>query len=179
MFRSGKRKPTEYLYRGLWFPLILFCLIAVLTTLDIVVDLASGTTVLHVLIESLLVLAATVGAIYFWSRLRTALSEERRLKRDLKKVREETAHWQEEQRELLANLQIAIEKQFTKWDLSPTEKEIAFYLLKGLSLKEIAELRSSTTPSVKQQAYVLYHKAGLAGRAELSAHFLGGLLQPD
>jgi DNA-binding NarL/FixJ family response regulator len=77
------------------------------------------------------------------------------------------------------NLQKAINRQFTQWNFSLTEKEIASHLLNGLSLKEIAQLRRSTDKSVKQQAYLIYRKAGLGGRVELSAFLLGGLLQPD
>ena len=88
-------------------------------------------------------------------------------------------HWHEEERNLLQSLRKAVNKLFTQWDFSSTDKEIAFYLLKGLSLKEIAKLRGNTYLTIKQQSHLLYRKAGLGGRAQLSAFFLGELLQPD
>ena len=126
--------------------MILFALIMVLLVWDIAEDLTAGTTFFHA------------------------------LKRDLKKARAEAVHWQAKERDLLNRLREAIDQQFTKWDFSPTEKQIAAYLLKGMSLKEIAEVKGSTFNSIRQQAHVLYSKAGLGGRAELSAFFLGDLL---
>lgn len=179
MVTGHTKKSARSFLTGRGFPVILFALVAVLTTIDIALDLAAGTTVLHVLIEGLLVLVAVLGAVYFWGRLRSSERHEDELMRDLKRVREQTARWQQEQLELVTNLRKAIRTQFQQWEFSPTEQEIAFYLLKGLSMKDIAGLRGTTDRSVKQQAYVLYHKAGLAGRAELSAFFLGELLQPN
>jgi DNA-binding CsgD family transcriptional regulator len=159
--------------------MILFVLIAVLVAWDIFRDMVAGTTMFHVVVEILMMLAATAGAFYFWNWLRTARRMERDIRRGLKKANAETTRWQEETRDLFSNLRKVIEKQFTQWEFSPTDRDIAFYLLNGLSLKEIAELRGSTDKSIKQQAYLLYRKAGLGGRAELSAFFLGGLIQED
>lgn len=159
--------------------MILFALITVLIVWDIAEDLAAGTTGIHVVIEVLMMLASAIGVFYFWNQLRIVRQSERELGRELKKTREEASLWEEAEQHLLKNLREAINKQFMQWDFSPTDKEIAFFLLKGLSLKEIARLRGSTFNSIRQQAHVLYSKAGLGGRAELSAFFLGGLLQKD
>ena len=156
-----------------------FALFTVLIVIDIAHDLASGIAVYHVVLELLMMLTAAVGAFYFWRWLRVARQIERDLAQDLKKARAETSRWQEEEQHLLNNLRKAINRQFTQWDFSSTDKEIAFCLLKGLSLKEIAKLRGSTFNSIRQQAHLLYNKAGLGGRAELSAYFLGELLLPD
>jgi DNA-binding CsgD family transcriptional regulator len=157
----------------------LFALIAVLIVVDIANDLAVGTTVFHVLFELLLGLAAAVGAFLFWNRLRSDRQATRNLKRNLQEAHSEATRWQEEEHDLLNNLWKVVNKQFTNWEFSPTDKEIAIYLLKGLSLKEIALLRGTTCASTRQQAYLIYRKAGLGGRAELSAFFLRGLLQSD
>jgi DNA-binding CsgD family transcriptional regulator len=170
-------KPTEQVLRGLWFSAFCFALFTVLIVIDIAHDLASGVAVYHVVLELLMMLAAAAGAFYFWRWLRVARQVERDLAQDLKKANAETVHWQEETRDLLSNLRKVIDKQFIQWEFSPTDRAIAFYLLNGLSLKEIAELRGSTDKSVKQQAYLLYRKAGIGGRAEISAFFLGGLIQ--
>jgi len=62
--------------------------------------------------------------------------------------------------------------------LTPAEREIALLLLKGLSHKEIATIRSVSETTVRQQARSLYRKAGLSGRNELAAFFLEDLLGP-
>ncbi len=179
MSQKSIKRPVEQELRGLWFPLILFVLIAFLIVWDIAEDLAAGTTTFHVMVELIMMLASVAGVYYFWNQLRIARRIEADLKRNLKNAHAETTRWQEQEQDLLYNLRKAINKQFTQWDLLPREKEIAFYLLKGLSLKEIAVCMGGTYLSIKQQAHVLYRKAGIGGRAELSAFFLGGMLQPD
>lgn len=55
---------------------------------------------------------------------------------------------------------------------------MALLLLKGLSLKEIATIRAVAERTVREQARSIYSKAGLTGRAALSAFFLEDLLAP-
>jgi DNA-binding CsgD family transcriptional regulator len=81
-------------------------------------------------------------------------------------------------RELLRGLGDAIDAQFDRWSLTPAEREIALLLLKGLSHKEIAAVRSASERTVRQQAQAIYAKANLSGRAALSAFFLEDLLLP-
>jgi DNA-binding NarL/FixJ family response regulator len=62
---------------------------------------------------------------------------------------------------------------------SPAEREVGLLLLKGLSHKEIAGVLDKSERTVRQQSLGIYKKAGLAGRAELSAFFLEDLLLPS
>jgi DNA-binding NarL/FixJ family response regulator len=55
---------------------------------------------------------------------------------------------------------------------------VASLLLKGLSHKEIAEVRRVSEATARQQARAVYKKAGLSGRNELAAFFLEDLLLP-
>ncbi len=55
---------------------------------------------------------------------------------------------------------------------------MGLFLLKGLSLKEIASLRNTSERTVREQARSLYRKSGLPGRSSLSAFFLEDLLLP-
>jgi len=48
-----------------------------------------------------------------------------------------------------------------------------------VSLKEIAEFRSRSEKTVRQQASSVYSKANLENRASLSAFFLEDLLLPQ
>jgi DNA-binding NarL/FixJ family response regulator len=63
-----------------------------------------------------------------------------------------------------------------RWYRSSSEKEVALLLLKGLSLKEIAQLRETAEKTVPAQSVAIDSKSGLAGRSELSAFFLEDLL---
>ena len=69
-----------------------------------------------------------------------------------------------------------IQWQFNEWQLSPSEAEVALLLLKGLSIKEIADARATQEKTVRKQASAIYEKSGLAGRHELSAWFFEDML---
>ena len=47
-----------------------------------------------------------------------------------------------------------------------------------MSLKEIAAVRVTSERTIRTQARSIYAKAGLSGRAALSAYFLEDLLAP-
>ena len=72
----------------------------------------------------------------------------------------------------------AIERQFAAWGCTRAEQEVGLLLLKGFSHKEIARFRGGSEATVRQQAAAIYQKAGLPGRAALSAYFLEELLLP-
>ncbi len=69
-----------------------------------------------------------------------------------------------------------IKKQFEDWHFTETETQTAYLLLKGLSLKEISELRTIKEKTARQQASNLYSKAGLPGRHALAAWFFEDML---
>jgi DNA-binding CsgD family transcriptional regulator len=98
--------------------------------------------------------------------------------RDLEIARLQGQRWRSESRTLLDGLGKAIDEQFARWNLTEAEREVALLLMKGLSLKEVAAVRASSERTVREQARAVYAKAGLTGRAGLSAFFLEDLLAP-
>lgn len=98
--------------------------------------------------------------------------------RDLEVARLQGQRWRTESRALLAGLSQAIDEQYSRWNLTEAEREVALLLLKGLSLKEVAAVRAITERTIRAQARAIYTKAGLTGRAALSAFFLEDLLAP-
>jgi DNA-binding CsgD family transcriptional regulator len=78
----------------------------------------------------------------------------------------------------MKGLAVSLDQQFNRWALSPAEKETALLLLKGLSHKEIAKVRSVGDTTARQQARAVYKKAGLSGRYDLAAFFLEDLMLP-
>jgi DNA-binding CsgD family transcriptional regulator len=98
--------------------------------------------------------------------------------RDLEVARVEGQRWRSEARTLLNGLGEAIDLQFSRWNLTEAEREVALLLLKGLSLKEAAQVRATSERTIRAQARSLYAKAGVTGRAALSAFFLEDLLAP-
>jgi DNA-binding NarL/FixJ family response regulator len=155
-----------------------FVVIVLLIGSDLVFDYREGTPVSHLLVESLILAAATLGLAMGWRRFVAARAESRLLRRDLERALAEARRWREESRALIEGLGEAIDRQFKRWELTPAEAEVGVLLLKGLSHREAAEVRSTSERTVRQQARSLYKKAGLAGRSELAAFFLEDLLLP-
>jgi len=79
-------------------------------------------------------------------------------------------------RSAAGQLSKVIDEKFTDWKLSPAERDIAFLLIKGLTLQEIANLRNTSPGTIKSQSNSIYRKAGLHGRQELISFFVEDLL---
>jgi len=65
---------------------------------------------------------------------------------------------------------------FDDWKMTPSEREIALLLIKGLSTQEISDMRDTRLGTVKSQTSAIYQKAGVKGRNELVAYFVEDLL---
>jgi DNA-binding CsgD family transcriptional regulator len=101
------------------------------------------------------------------------------LVRELDVARIQGRQWRDETRALLKGLGEAIDRQFLTWKLTEAERDVGLLILKGLSLKEIAAARVTSERTIRAQARSIYAKAGLSGRAALSAFFLEDLLAPN
>ena len=71
-----------------------------------------------------------------------------------------------------------MQKQFDAWQLSKSEQDVVIAMLKGLSFREIANLRGTREKTVRQQASTVYRKAGVGSRNELTAWFFEDMLEP-
>ena len=151
---------------------VLFLVVACLIGWDLVVDYREGVSWSHLVVELFVLAAAAGGAVIVWGQLRRA-------RQHLVVARVEAERWRQESHELLRGLGAAIQNQFSRWELTAAESEIGLLLLKGLSHKQIAGLRQTSERTVREQARSLYRKAGLSGRASLSAFFLEDLLLPN
>jgi DNA-binding CsgD family transcriptional regulator len=155
-----------------------FSAVALFAVVDLATDVGAGTSVGHVVAEGSIVAIGLAGAAWMARRLVRAQQEARSARARLAATEREAARWREEARQLLEGLGVAVDRQFDAWGLSPAEKEVALLLLKGLSHKEIAGVRSVGEATARQQARAVYQKAGLAGRSDLAAFFLEDLLLP-
>lgn len=157
---------------------LLLMAIAVGGTIDVVLDRPASWLTFHTVYEIGLVLAAAGTAAWLWNRWRQAEEEGARLRRTVEGHELEREAWRVREERALAGFAEAVDQQFTAWRLTPAEREVAFLLLKGKSHKEIAALSGRSERTVRQHAAVAYRKAGVDGRAELGAFFLGGLTLP-
>lgn len=162
--------------------LIITCillLISLITTFDLLTDLGEGVVWWHVVIEGTIALIALVGVYFLVKGTFTLKKSLKKEKEFSAKLIEENSHWKESAKRFLNELSKSIDTQLDKWELTKSEKEVAFLLIKGFSLKEIAEYRSTAEKTTRAQATSIYAKSGVSGRSQLSAFFLEDLLLPD
>lgn len=69
-----------------------------------------------------------------------------------------------------------MERYFTHWGLTPAERDVAMFAVKGLSNREIAEVRGKSESTIKVQMNAVLRKAGVDNRAQLVSHFVEDLL---
>lgn len=160
-----------------WILTELLLLIVVLLCWDIWADLGSGVSTFHMWIEGfagVLSLAVIVGI--WWNQILPVHRALASTEQDRSTLEAELRRWRSSIEPYARSIQKEVDRQFEAWGLTPAEKETAFLLLKGLSLKEIAEVRAVSEKTVKQHNQAIYQKSRLKGRAELSAFFLEDLL---
>ncbi len=113
--------------------------------------------------------------IYEYFAQRRALGE---LREQLSKTRGQLAQLDTNSQKLANQYRAVMQKQFDAWHLTTSEQDVVLGLLKGLSFREIAELRETREKTVRQQASSAYRKAGVASRNELAAWFFEDMLEP-
>lgn len=150
-------KIKKYLSTSVLFTAILFF------AYDIISDLSIGSdSNSHIFVEIIVCLAITI--VLFQELKRVAILKDAVHIEKIKTAR------------LSGELFDVMNKQFTLWNLSPTEHDIALLLIKGLSMKEISAVRKVKEKTIRQQATQIYAKSGYAGRHELAAHFIEDLM---
>jgi len=167
------------------FVLAILAVVAIGGTADLIADRPDSWRSMHVVFETTLVLFSltSIALLYAqWRRASKALDGTRQAlhatRRSLAERQEERDRWRRSAEESLAGLAVAINRQFADWGLTPTEREVALFLLKGFGHKQIAGATGRSERTVRQHAVSVYQKSGLAGRAELAAFFLQDLMLP-
>lgn len=69
-----------------------------------------------------------------------------------------------------------LEERFCEWKLTPAERDVALFLIKGLPIAEIARLRNTSEGTVKAQTNAVYRKAGVGGSSQLLSLFIDDLM---
>lgn len=70
-------------------------------------------------------------------------------------------------------------ERFAEWGLTPSERDVALFAIKGMSTAEIAGLRATSEGTVKAQTNAIYRKAGVSGRSQLLSLFIEDLMRDD
>jgi len=158
--------------------LLLAC-IGVFTAIDIVVDIGNGAKLEHLIIEVFIALNALAAFIFLIHKIIQKNKINQNLEHEKGILQDIAENLQQKSKIFIDGLTQQIDKEFDEWRLSPAEREIALFLLKGLDSKEIAEIRQSSEKTVRHQISSVYKKANLSGRNELQAYFLEDLLAPQ
>jgi len=126
--------------------------------------------------EIMVVVISFIGVNYFLYLILAQSKQKRNLELSLKQVKKDLESSNIRLRQGKQEFQKVIQWQFKEWQLSPSEREVALLMLKGLSIREIANARETQEKTVRKQASSIYGKSKLAGRHELSAWFFEDLL---
>ena len=159
------------------FFILLLTIIAAMNILDIAGEYQEQSTIWHVLQEGIVVIASCGGIAYL---LWDVIQRRHELDQVKNQLQQANSHLSESNEKLqVAKRQYieVIDQQLTDWSLTPSEREVAMLLLKGLSFEEVAGVRETKEKTVRQQATAIYKKSGLSGRHEFAAWFFEDFLQ--
>jgi DNA-binding CsgD family transcriptional regulator len=70
-----------------------------------------------------------------------------------------------------------LDERFGEWSLTRSERDVAWFTIKGLSIAEIARLRGTSEGTVKAHSAAIYRKAGVSGRTQLLSLFIDELME--
>jgi DNA-binding NarL/FixJ family response regulator len=150
-----------------------------LNFIDVITDIGLGVPMWHIMEEGLIVLASAIAVIYLVLEMRSRTRELNALAVTLANSDRELANITQEMKKARRQYSEAIHQQFDSWKLTDGEQQVAMLLLKGLSFKEIATVRSTREKTVRQQASTIYGKSGVEGRHAFSAWFLEDFMHTD
>lgn len=153
-----------------------FLLLVVLASgADLLADLSHGVTGSHLLQEAMVLLAAFGGITWLVLSHQHNQKQISRLREQLDSAKQVVANQSQDIKDAKRQLADVIQEQFREWQLTNSEQEVGRLVLKGLSFKEMAAIRSVSEKTIRQQASSIYQKSGLAGRHEFAAWFLEDL----
>lgn len=154
----------------------LLLIIIVASVTDLMIDFSHQVSLLHLTGESLVILLSSGGILYLIREIWQRKQENQSLQTQLAATRQDLSATQARLKAAGQQYSQLIQDQFAEWQLTASEREVALLLLKGLSLKEIADLRNTLEKTVRQQASGIYKKSALNGRHEFAAYFFEDFL---
>lgn len=70
-----------------------------------------------------------------------------------------------------------VQARFNDWGLTPAERDVTLLILKGLSIRQIADLRSTAQGTIKAQSTSIFRKSGVASKTELLSLFMDEFIE--
>lgn len=153
-------------------PLVVMALVvlqlvcAVLFSVDLVSEFAlagrAPTDTRHFALETTAILCLLAGISFEW--------------REGVRLLRRTVILEEELRNARRTVFDLIETHFDNWNLTPSERDVAGFVVKGLSTSEIAALRGSAEATVKAHLNAVYRKSGATNRAGMLSCVIDSLI---
>ena len=156
--------------------ILIFATVVAASGADLVADLSHGADTEHIVKEVIVVSISTIAIAWLLWGLHQQRFEIRSLQQELKATNSPQMPPKKYVLEARKKLGNVVTQQFSEWMLTGSEIEVGWLLLKGLSLKEIAIVRSTQEKTVRQQASSIYKKSGVGGRHAFSAWFIEDIL---
>ena len=124
--------------------------------------LFSASWIVHEVIAIVTLFGFIIGGLLIWRGNHLILQRHKEVERLLRSAQGEFFE--------MLNLQ------FDRWGLSTAERDVALLTVKGLSVSEIAELRSTSQGTIKSQNNSIYRKAKVKSRTQLLGALIDELL---
>jgi len=153
------------------FFIVLLGIIAVMNVSDFFIDLNEGSPTFHLMQEAFLVFASLGGISYLLWEVGRRCREVEQIKTQLTQATNRLTESNAKLQGVQKQYREVIDKQLNDWSMTPSERDVAILLLKGLSFEEIAGVRETKEKTVRQQATAIYRKSGLHSRYEFAAWF--------
>lgn len=150
----------------LWGLLLLQSLCALFFIYDALSDrfgvMKTWPMVENLTLETLIVAALVLGLLFTAYEIRRVLGRQKRMEQQLKIASGAFAQ--------------ILEEHFDQWSLTPSEREVALLAIKGLSIADMARVRTTKEGTIKAQCNAIYRKADVSGRTQLLSLFIEELL---
>lgn len=156
--------------------IIIFVLVAIASGADLLADLSHGASLQHIAKEATIIGLSVIAIAWMIVELNQQARKIHALKAELENSRQSEQAAKDYVIEGRRQLGQVVKQQFDEWQLTGSEAEVGWLLLKGLSLKEIAIVRDTLEKTVRQQASAIYRKSGVSGRHAFSAWFIEDIL---
>lgn len=167
--------PTHVSKRENYIFLVIFIIIICITIADVIRDFGEGLSFVHISHEIGIVILSSVLIFYQVRILHRKNKSMAIMHTTVDALSLENQKIQDELKKFSGQFHELINQQLVAWQLSVSEKDVSRLILKGLSMKEIAEIRQTSEATVRQQAMNIYRKANVHSRQEFIAYFLEDL----
>ena len=156
--------------------ILMLMTVIVINTVDFIKDIRQGDEWLHIGLEILTVFLSMWGIVILVKTIKERAAELTKLHQKIEQTESDLELSHNKLKEIGREYSKHLHKQFEVWKLTPSERDVAIILLKGLSFKEMAEVRDTKEKTIRQQASTIYKKSKVAGRHEFAAWFFEDML---